>query len=144
MSLLEKKYCYYCLFQNKVLQLLIQALIKCTILNLIFACVSCHFSTQTSGQTQSWHLWIFHRIFFPPYRLLCHQKCGSDICVCMSAGNGQKFNKLLLCTPNISLNLLASWELIARRFYGISNWVSHPSMLWTLPDCQCALNSNRG
>lgn len=56
------------------------------------------------------------------------KKCDSDICVCVSAGNGQKFNKLLLSTLSISLNLLVSWELIAKRFYGISNWVSHPSM----------------
>lgn len=48
--------------------------------------------------------------------------------MCVSAGNGQKFNKLLLSTLSISLNLLVSWELIAKRFYGISNWVSHPSM----------------
>lgn len=141
--MLQKKNCYYCLFRNKVLQLLIQALIKCTSLNLIFADVSSHFSTQTARQTQTWHLWIFHWISFPLYRLPCHQKCGSDICMCMCVGNGRKFNKLLLSTVSISLNLLVSWELIAKRFYGISNCVSHPSMPWTLPDCQCALNSNR-
>lgn len=39
-------------FLNKVLQLLMQTLIKCTSLNLIFAGVSCHFLSQTARQAQ--------------------------------------------------------------------------------------------
>lgn len=50
--LLEEKHCC-CIFQNKVLQLLMQTLIKCTSLNLIFAGVSCHFLTETVRQTST-------------------------------------------------------------------------------------------
>lgn len=39
-------------FLNKVLQLLMQTLIKCTSLNLIFAGVSCHLLSQTARQAQ--------------------------------------------------------------------------------------------
>lgn len=105
--LLEEKHCC-CIFQNKVLQLLMQTLIKCTSLNLIFAGVSCHFLTETVRQTSTWHLQIFHIVFFLWYRLLYHQKRGSYTGAAARAGrqcNGWKYNKLLLTTVSISLNL---------------------------------------